>query len=153
MRSASVMGGYWKDPDNTSQAIRAGWLHSGDMGYMDPDGYIYIAGRRNDMIKSGGEKIYPQEIEELLFGHPAVLEAAVCGVPHSDWGEVPRAYVALRPGASVSAEEILAYCASALPGFKCPQRAWCFFQSCPRRLQEKSPGAPLQVQPPDSGVK
>ena len=152
VRSASVMEGYWKDPDNTSQAIRAGWLHSGDMGYMDPDGYIYIAGRRNDMIKSGGEKIYPQEIEELLFGHPAVLEAAVCGVPHSDWGEVPRAYVALRPGSSVSAEEILAYCASALPGFKCPKDV-VFLPELPKTASGKITRAALQVQPPDSGLK
>ncbi len=146
VRSESVMEGYWKDPDNTCKAIRSGWLHSGDMGYMDQNRYIYIAGRRNDMIKSGGEKIYPQEIEELLFGHPAVLEAAVCGVPHPDWGEVPRAYVALRPGSSLSAEEILAYCASALPGFKCPKDV-VFLSELPKTASGKITRAALQVGP------
>ena len=121
VRSDSVMVGYWRDPENTAKAIRDGWLRTGDMAYMDEERYIFIVGRKNDMIKRGGEKIYPQEIEEILFDHPAVLEAAVCGVADPDWGESPRAYIVIRPGHQVSDKDLLAYCVDRLPTFKCPQ--------------------------------
>ena len=121
VRSASVMVGYWRDPENTAKAIRDGWLRTGDMAYMDEERYIFIVGRKNDMIKRGGEKFYPQEIEEILFDHPAVLEAAVCGVPDPDWGESPRAYVVIRPGYQISEKDLFAYCLDRLPKFKCPQ--------------------------------
>jgi acyl-CoA synthetase (AMP-forming)/AMP-acid ligase II len=91
------------------------------MAYMDEERYIFIVGRRNDMIKRGGEKIYPQEIEDILFDHPAVLEAAVCGVADAHWGESPRAYIVVRPGYQVSDHDLLAHCADRLPRFKCPQ--------------------------------
>ena len=121
VRSASVMVGYWRDPENTAKAIRDGWLRTGDMAYMDEERYIFIVGRKNDMIKRGGEKFYPQEIEEILFDHPAVLEAAVCGVADPDWGESPRAYVVIRPGYQISEKDLFAYCLDRLPKFKCPQ--------------------------------
>jgi long-chain acyl-CoA synthetase len=121
VRSDSVMVGYWRDPQNTAKAIRDGWLRTADMAYMDEERYIFIVGRKNDMIKRGGEKIYPQEIEEVLFDHPAVLEAAVCGVADPDWGESPRAYIVVRPGYQVSDKDLLAYCLDRLPTFKCPQ--------------------------------
>jgi acyl-CoA synthetase (AMP-forming)/AMP-acid ligase II len=91
------------------------------MAYMDEERYIFIAGRKNDMIKRGGEKIYPQEIEDILFDHPAVLEAAVCGIADPDWGETPRAYIVVRAGYQLSDKELLAHCADRLPTFKCPQ--------------------------------
>jgi acyl-CoA synthetase (AMP-forming)/AMP-acid ligase II len=121
VRSDSVMAGYWRDPENTAKAIRDGWLRTGDMAYMDEERYIFIAGRKNDMIKRGGEKIYPQEIEDILFDHPAVLEAAVCGIADPDWGETPRAYIVVRAGYQLSDKELLAHCADRLPTFKCPQ--------------------------------
>ena len=121
VRSDSVMVGYWEDPENTDKAIRDGWLRTGDMAYMDEERYIFIVGRKNDMIKRGGEKIYPQEIEDILFDHPAVLEAAVCGVVDPDWGESPRAYIVVRPGYQLSDKDLLAYCLERLPTFKCPQ--------------------------------
>ena len=121
VRSDSVMAGYWRDPENTAKVIRDGWLRTGDMAYMDEERYIFIVGRRNDMIKRGGEKIYPQEIEDILFDHPAVLEAAVCGVADAHWGESPRAYIVVRPGYQVSDHDLLAHCADRLPRFKCPQ--------------------------------
>jgi long-chain acyl-CoA synthetase len=98
------MTGYYKRPDLTAQAIRDGWVYSGDMGYLDDDGYLYLVDRRKDMIDSGGVKVYPRDIEEVAARHPQVREVAVFGVPHDKWGETPLAAVILRPGASVNAQ-------------------------------------------------
>ena len=102
-RGPILMSGYYKRPDLTSQAIRDGWLYSGDMGYMDDEGYLYLVDRKKDMIDSGGVKVYPRDIEEIAARHPDVREVAVLGVPHEKWGETPLAAVILREGAPVTA--------------------------------------------------
>jgi acyl-CoA synthetase (AMP-forming)/AMP-acid ligase II len=105
-RGPFLMAGYYKRPDLTAQAVREGWLYSGDMGYMDEEGYLYLVDRKKDMIDSGGVKVYPKDVEEIAARHPAVREVAVFGVPHDKWGETPVAAVVLQPGAAPSAEEL-----------------------------------------------
>lgn len=136
LKSPSVMEGYWKNPEATRDAIRDGWLYTGDMAYMDADRYIYIVDRKNDLIISGGENVYPKEIEEVLFSHPAILEAAVCGVPHPDWGEVPKAFVVLREGHKATADEIIAHCKQNLARYKCPKEVM-FLKELPKTASGK----------------
>jgi long-chain acyl-CoA synthetase len=100
------MAGYYKRPDLTAQTIRDGWVHSGDVGYVDEEGYLYLVDRVKDMIDSGGMKIYPKDVEEIAIRHPDVREVAVFGVPHDKWGETPVAAVILREGASITAETL-----------------------------------------------
>jgi long-chain acyl-CoA synthetase len=106
-RAPIMMTGYYKRPDLTAQTIREGWLHSGDAGYLDEEGYLFLADRIKDMIISGGVNVYPKDIEEVIIKHPAVQEVAVFGVPDPRWGESPVAAVVLRPGASLEAEELV----------------------------------------------
>jgi long-chain acyl-CoA synthetase len=120
--SDQVMKGYWKNPDATAEALRGGWLHTRDMGYMDEEGYLFLVDRKDDMIISGGFNVYPKEVEDVLYGHPAVLEAAVFGVPDEKWGEAVRAAVSLKQGMHASEEEIVAYCRAHLAGYKKPQK-------------------------------
>ncbi|KAB2808984.1 long-chain fatty acid--CoA ligase [Pimelobacter simplex] len=122
IRGANVMRGYLGRPEETARTVRDGWLHTGDVGIIDDDGYLRIVDRIKDMIIRGGENIYPKEIEECLYGHPAVLEAAVVGRPDPVLGEVPVAYVATRPGRTASAEELVAHCAASLARYKVPER-------------------------------
>jgi long-chain acyl-CoA synthetase len=136
LRSPSVMEGYWKNPEATSDALRGGWFHTGDMAYMDADRYLYIVDRKHDLIISGGENVYPREIEEALFSHPAILEAAVCGIPHPDWGEVPKAFVVLREGQEAGAEEIIGYCRQNLARYKCPREVM-FLKELPKTASGK----------------
>jgi fatty-acyl-CoA synthase len=119
-RSNVVMAGYWEQPDETAKAIHDGWFHSGDLAVWDETGSIHIVDRKKDVIISGGENISSPEIEDALYKHPAVLECAVVGVPHEKWGETPRAIVVLRPNASATEEELLAFCRTHLAHFKCP---------------------------------
>jgi len=98
-----TMSGYYKRPDLTAQTLRDGWIHSGDLGYLDEDGFLYLVDRRKDMIDSGGVKVYPRDIEEVAARHPDVREVAVFGVPHDKWGEAPLAAVILREGAPADA--------------------------------------------------
>jgi acyl-CoA synthetase (AMP-forming)/AMP-acid ligase II len=122
VRSDQVMGGYWGKPDATAATITPdGWLRSGDGGYLDADGYLYITDRIKDMIISGGENIYPAEIERVLAEHPSVQDVAVIGVPDERWGEVPKAVVVAAPGAAVDTEQLLAWCRERMAGFKCPK--------------------------------
>ncbi len=121
IRGPHVIPGYWNNPNATREVIVDGWLHTGDLARRDEEGYVYIVGRRKDMIISGGENIYPAEVESAMLGHPAVAEAALIGVPHPKWGEVGRAIVVLRPGISLSEEELIAYLKERLASYKVPK--------------------------------
>jgi long-chain acyl-CoA synthetase len=120
-RGANVMLGYWNLPDSTEAALRNGWLHTGDGGRLDDDGYLYIVDRVKDMIVSGGENVYSAETENAVYQHPAVAECAVIGIPHDTWGEQVHAIVRLKPGASVSEEELIEHCKTLIAGYKCPR--------------------------------
>jgi long-chain acyl-CoA synthetase len=117
----TVMLGYWRQPELTAQAIRNGYMHTGDLGYMDKDGYVYVMDRLKDMIVSGGENVYTVEVENAILNHPAVRECAVFGIPHDIWGEAVHAAVALKDGASLTAEELIEHCRQRIGGFKCPR--------------------------------
>ncbi|MEV5410894.1 long-chain fatty acid--CoA ligase [Thermopolyspora sp. NPDC052614] len=121
VQGPNVMLGYWRRPEATAEAMRDGWFHSGDIAVLDEEGYARIADRLKDMIISGGENIYPAEVEEVLYGHPAVAECAVIGVPDEKWGEVGKALVVPRPGASVDAETLLAYFDGRIARYKIPK--------------------------------
>ena len=119
-RSAQNMKGYWNDADATAEVLRDGWLHTGDAGYFDQDGYLHIHDRIKDVIISGGENVYPAEIERALAAHPSVADVAVIGVPHDRWGEVPKALVVRKPNSDVSADVLIAFCAGRIAGYKVP---------------------------------
>jgi acyl-CoA synthetase (AMP-forming)/AMP-acid ligase II len=136
MRGPKVFPGYWRDPDATEAAFAGGWFHTGDIGVRDEDGYLFIVDRLKDMIVSGGENIAGSEVERVLYEHAAVLEAAVVGRPDERWGEVPVAYVAVREGAAVSAEDLLEHCRSQLAKFKVP-RDVRFIDALPRNPSGK----------------
>jgi fatty-acyl-CoA synthase len=121
MRGNNVMKGYFEDPEATAQAFRGGWFHSGDIGVLHPDGYIELRDRKKDIIISGGENISTIEVEHAIVKHPAVLECAVVAMPHERWGEVPKAFVALRPGAAATERELIDFCRERLAHFKCPK--------------------------------
>jgi acyl-CoA synthetase (AMP-forming)/AMP-acid ligase II len=120
-RSHVMTKGYWRDAEATAQALRNGWLHTGDLGYFDEDGYLFLMDRSKDMIISGGENIYPREIEEVLARHPAVREVAVIGVPDEQWGEAIKAVVSLVAGQNATEEELIAYCKSNIASYKKPR--------------------------------
>jgi long-chain acyl-CoA synthetase len=119
-RGQNIMKGYWKNPEATAHALRGGWFHTGDMGFRDADGYIYIVDRMKDMIVTGGENVYPREVEEVLYAHPDVLEAAVIGVPSERWGETVKAVVVLREGRSVGPDELIAFTRERVARYKAP---------------------------------
>jgi acyl-CoA synthetase (AMP-forming)/AMP-acid ligase II len=119
-RGDNVMKGYWRMPQATQETLKDGWLHSGDIGLFTDEGEIYIVDRKKDMILSGDENIYPAEIEEVLYSHPAILEVAVIGVPDEKWGETVKAIVVLREGAQATAAEIIEYCKGRLSSYKKP---------------------------------
>ncbi|HLG21677.1 MAG TPA: long-chain fatty acid--CoA ligase [Candidatus Manganitrophaceae bacterium] len=123
VRGGNVMTGYFKNPAATEEALRGGWLHTGDLGYQDEEGYFFIVGRKKEMIIRGGENIYPKEIEELLYRHPKVLEAAVIGLPDPIWGEEVAAFIIPKPETTLTPEEILSYCRERLAKFKSPREA------------------------------
>ena len=120
-RSDLVMKGYWRNPEATNKALKDGWLHTGDMGYLDEKGYLFIMDRSKDMIISGGENIYPREIEEVLIRHEAVREVAVIGIPDVKWGEAIKAVVATHPGASVTEKELISFCRHHIASYKKPK--------------------------------
>jgi long-chain acyl-CoA synthetase len=121
VQSKHIMVEYWNKPDETRESVVDGWLHTGDMGYYDEKGYLYIVDRKRDMIISGGENIYPREIEEVLYTHPAVLEASVIGIPDPYWVEKVHAVVAIKKGQSVTDKELIAFCKQHMAGFKAPK--------------------------------
>jgi fatty-acyl-CoA synthase len=140
-----VCSGYWNRPEATAEAFRNGWWHTGDLARRDADGYYYIVGRKKDMLISGGENIYPAEIEGLLATHPKIAEAAIIGVPDPKWGEVGRAVVVVRPGETLTAEEVLAFCDGKLARYKIPKSV-VFAPILPRNAMGKVIKADLREQ-------
>lgn len=135
-RGPQVFLGYWKLPEATAEALQGGWLHSGDAGTVDEDGYLYIRDRIKDMILSGGENVYPAEIEAVLHRHPEVAEASVIGVPDEKWGETVMAVIVLEPGAKAAEDELDRHCRANLGGYKLPRR-YAFVPSLPRNASGK----------------
>ena len=126
-----VMKGYWKDPKATSETLRGGWLHTGDLGYLDEDRYLFIMDRKKDLIKSGGSNIYPREVEEALLRHPAVQEVAVFGVPDPVWGESVKAMVVRKPGSEASEADLIDFCKEEIASYKKPKSVE-FIDSIPK---------------------
>jgi fatty-acyl-CoA synthase len=120
-RAPTMMNEYYKDPQATADAFRGGWFHSGDMMRQDEEGFFYIVGRKQDMIVSGGENIYPAEIEDVLQSHPKILEAAIIGVYDEEWGESIKAVVVRKPGETLTEEEVIEYCKDHLASYKKPK--------------------------------
>ncbi|WP_158814306.1 long-chain fatty acid--CoA ligase [Methylocapsa sp. S129] len=120
-RGDNVMMGYWERPEETARALVGGWMHTGDGGYMDADGFVYVVDRVKDMIISGGENVYSIEVENVVAQHPAVVQCAVVGVPSDEWGEEVHAVVVRRPDAQVNGEEIIAFCKARIANYKCPR--------------------------------
>ncbi len=133
LRGPQVMAGYWNRPDETATVLRDGWLFTGDMGRVDEDGYFYIVDRKKDLIIAAGFNIYPREVEEVLYEHPAVHEAVVAGVPDAYRGETVKAYIVLKPGAQATADEIIGFCRERMASFKTPRQVE-FRDSLPKSL-------------------
>jgi long-chain acyl-CoA synthetase len=131
IRGHNVMKGYWNRPDATEEAMRNGWFHSGDMARLDEDGYFFIVDRKKDLIIRGGYNVYPREVEEVLYEHPAVMEVAVVAVPHDELGEEVGAAVALKPGQQASAEELQEFAKQQVAAYKYPRRVW-FVEALPK---------------------
>ena len=122
IKSESVSAGYWNNPEETGRAIRDGWFHTGDLGYLDEDRYLFVVDRKKDMVISGGVNIYSKEVESVLYRHPAVLEAAVIGLPNEQWGEIVTAVIALKPGQEAGERELVELCRASLAGYKKPRK-------------------------------
>jgi acyl-CoA synthetase (AMP-forming)/AMP-acid ligase II len=136
IKSRRNMTGYWHKPEETKETIRNGWLYTGDMGYYDERGFIYIADRKKDMIITGGENVYPREVEEVLYKYPAVKEAAVIGVPDPYWVERVHAVVALKKDAQATEEDIISFCRNHIAHYKAPKTVE-FMDSLPKSSQGK----------------
>ena len=124
VRGHNVMKRYWRRPEETAATLRDGWLYTGDLGRIDEDGYLWIVGRKKDVIIRGGYNVYPREVEDVLYEHPAVADAAVIGLPDPDLGEEVGAAVVLRPGARATAEELRAYVKGQVAAYKYPRQVW-----------------------------
>lgn len=136
IQSPSLMYGYWKLPEETASTLKDGWLHSGDAGYLDDEGYLYIYDRVKDMIVSGGENIYPAEVESALYGHPAVKDVAVIGVPDEKWGEAVKAVVVKTAGSNVTPEQLINFARNNIAGYKLPKTV-DFVDELPRNASGK----------------
>ena len=150
MHGPQVMLGYWNRPDETDRVLQDGWLRTGDLGCMDEDGFFYVVDRIKDMIVAGGYNIYPREIEEVLFRHPAILEASVIGIPSEYRGETVKAFIVLKRGATATEDSIIAFCRKDLAAYKVPKSIE-FVDELPksligkvlrRKLRELGSGAP-----------
>jgi long-chain acyl-CoA synthetase len=122
IQAPQIMVGYWERPTETHDMIRNGWVYTGDLGYLDEDGYLFIVDRKKDLIKPGGFQVWPREVEEIIASHPAVAEVSVAGVPDSTQGEAVKAWVVLRAGQQVTVEELRAFCKDKLAGYKVPRQ-------------------------------
>ena len=121
IRGENVTAGYWNKPAETEAALRDGWYVSGDLGYLDEEGFLFLVDRSKDMIVTGGENVYSAEVEEALYRHPAVAEAAVIAIPHERWGEAVHAVVTVTSGTTVSVEELTSHCSMLIAGYKVPK--------------------------------
>ncbi len=135
-RGNNVMKGYYKDTEATKEAFQGGWFHSGDLGRFDEEGFLYIVDRKKDLIITGAENVYPREVEEVLYLHPKIAEAAVIGVPDPKWGEAIKAVIVLKQGEKAAEEEIIQFCRKRVAGFKCPKSVE-FTQSLPKNAAGK----------------
>lgn len=136
VRGDTVMSGYWGNPEATARTLAGGWLHTGDIGHFDSNGYLFLTDRSKDVIITGGTNVYPREVEEVLLQHPAVSEASVIGVPDADWGESICAVVVLEPGAEASGTDLIMHCRSRLASFKKPRRV-IFAEELPKNATGK----------------
>jgi fatty-acyl-CoA synthase len=136
VRSPFVCRGYWNRPELTNEVSRNGWWHTGDLAYRDDEGFIYIAGRQKDMIKSGTENIHPAEVERAIATLPGVVEASVIGVPDDTWGEAVAAFVVLAPGAQLEAAKVIAHCREQIASYKKPRHV-IFVDALPRNTTNK----------------
>jgi long-chain acyl-CoA synthetase len=143
IKSESLMTGYWKRPDATAKALKKGWLHTGDLAYRARSGHFFIVDRKTDMIISGGENVYPIEVENVISGHPDVLDVAVIGVPDDRWGEAVKAVVVARAGTSPAPDSIIEFCRGKLGGFKVPKSV-DFVEAIPRNASGKITKNPLR---------
>jgi long-chain acyl-CoA synthetase len=148
IRGHNIMKGYWQRPDATAEAMRGGWFHSGDMARTDEDGYFYIVDRKKDLIIRGGYNVYPREVEEVLYEHPKIREAAVVGVPHDEWGEEIGAAVVLHQGEELAPEEVSAYVKERIAAYKYPRLVW-FIDDLPKgptgKILKREIGPPAPV--------
>ena len=142
MAGARVMCGYWRNPDETAKAVRGGWYHTGDLGVMDERGAVTIMGRKKDMIITGGENVYPAEVEGVLLAHADVVEAAVFGLPSEVWGEEVQGAVLLRPGATASPDELIRHCRARIGAYKVPKK----IHISPKELPKSGPGKIAKAQ-------
>jgi len=136
VKGPNVMKGYYNNPEATAATLKDGWLHTGDLGYVDDEGYFFIVGRKKEMIIRGGENIYPKEIEEVVYRHPAIREATVVGLPDEVWGEEVTAFIALRDQASLTEEDLIHYCKEHLADYKCPRKVF-FVDDLPKTATGK----------------
>lgn len=136
VRGPNVMRGYYNNPEATEATLKNGWLHTGDLGYIDEDGYFYIQGRKKEMIIRGGENIYPKEIEEAVYRHPSVLEAAIVGLPDKVWGEEVAAFIVLKEEGALNEEDMIEYCKERLADYKCPRKVF-FLKDLPKTATGK----------------
>jgi fatty-acyl-CoA synthase len=134
----AVFAGYYNDPEANAKAFRNGWFRTGDLGHMDEEGFVYITGRASDMYISGGSNIYPREIEEKILAHPAIVEAAVLGVPDRMWGEAGVAVCVAREGARIDEAALIAFLGAKLPRYKMPKR-FVFWDALPKSGYGKVP--------------
>jgi len=136
VKGKHIMIGYWKNPKLTSDVMRGGWLHMGDMGYMDADGHVFLTDRKADMIISGGENVYPKEVEDIIYQHPAVQECSVVSAPDAKWGEIVQAVVVLKSNQKATEQDIIEHCKRKLAGYKCP-KAVVFWDAIPKTIVGK----------------
>lgn len=141
----NVMKGYWNKPELTNETLKGGWLHTGDLGYLDDDGYVYVVDRKKDMIVSGGENVFSTEVEKALYQHDAVLEAAVIGIPDATWGEAVTAFVVLREGSVVDEDELRTHCRALIAHYKVPKSVR-FIDALPKAATGKIQKAALRNQ-------
>ena len=136
IRGPNIMKGYFEQPEETAMALRNGWLHSGDVGVFDEEGYLYIVDRIKDIVITGGENVFPKEVEDLLHQHKAVNECGVVGLPHKEYGEAVTAFVTLKPGATADERALIAFCKERLAAYKVP-KAIHFVADLPKTPQGK----------------